>query len=390
MASDTNPVKLKAGADLRGAVRLAVEAVAGVAALTEAVHLNILEKSPGRFLAKPTSFVYRMVQGVNRLVGGGLDAALGRLADADGASGDWQGREPVLAALNGVLGDRLEHGGNPLAIAMAFRREGRPLVHPVPGATGRILILVHGLCMNDLQWLTDNGGHGSLLARERGYTLIYLHYNTGRHIALNGADFAAQIEALLDLWPVPVEELAIIGHSMGGLVARSACAFAEQAQQRWRGKLRRLVTLGSPHHGAPLERGGNWLTLAMGMSSYSAPFARLAKIRSAGITDLRHGSVLREDWQDKDRFAAELAAQFLPLPEGVACFAMAGTVAAEAGRVRDALIGDGLVPLNSALGIAPDLARCLTFSASATLPNTHHMDLLTSPEVARQLLDWLD
>lgn len=357
-------------ADLAGASRLAIDAVTGVTELVEAVHMNVLNKAIGTPAVRPiagiTSLVYRSVKGVTRLVGGSLDAVLGRLVPALGEPADWKGRDAVLAALNGVLGDRLEQSGNPLAIPMRLKPRG------TPGA--RIAVLAHGLCMSDQQWLRDGADHGAMLERELGYTPVYLHYNSGRHISVNGRQFADRLQELVDGWPVPVEEIVIVGHSMGGLVARSACHYGHA----WLGQLRSMVFLGTPHHGAPLERGGNWVHLITDLTPYSAPFSRLAKIRSAGITDLRHGSLLDEDWIGKDRFAHGVLPHALPLPPKVRCFALAGTL----GREHSEL-GDGLVPLASALG-QPGLEM-----AHATVYQTGHMQLLSSPEVGRQLLNWL-
>ena len=122
---------------------------------------------------------------------------------------------------------------------------------------------------------------------------VYLHYNSGRHVSENGREFAALLEQLVAGWPVPVDELVIVGHSMGGLVARSACHHAEAQGQAWLASLTKLVCLGTPHHGAPLERGGRWVDVLLGLSPYVAPFARLGKARSAGITDLRFGNLQR-------------------------------------------------------------------------------------------------
>ena len=131
---------------------------------------------------------------------------------------------------------------------------------------------------------------------------------------------------LLQAWPVPVEELVIVGHSMGGLLARSACHYGQLAGQAWPKHLRQMVFLGTPHHGAPLERGGNWVNVVLELSPYTAALARLAKIRSAGITDLRHGDILDEDWQHGDRFArAKTRKGAVPLPQGVQCFAVGVT-----------------------------------------------------------------
>jgi len=358
------------GTDLAGASRLAIEAVTGVTELVEAVHMNVLNKAIGTPVVRPiagiTSFVYRSVKGVTRLVGGSLDVVLARLVPALGEPAGWKGRDAVLAALNGVLGDRLEQSGNPLAIPMRLH---------VRGPQGpRIAVMAHGLCMNDQQWLRDGADHGAMLERELGYTPVYLHYNSGRHISVNGREFGARLQELVDGWPVPVEEIVIVGHSMGGLLARSACQYGHA----WLGRLRSMVFLGTPHHGAPLERGGNWVHLITDLTPYSAPFSRLAKIRSAGITDLRHGSVRDEDWAGKDRFAHGAAPQPLPLPPKVRCFALAATLGKEHSD-----LGDGLVPLASALG-QPGLDM-----ENATVYQTNHMQLLSSPEAGRQILSWL-
>ena len=366
------------GAALVGASRLAVEAVHGITALVEAVHMQVLQKGVGTPVARPvaavTTLVYRSVHGVTRALGGGIDALLGRLEPA--LAEPWEGRDALLSALNGVLGDRLARTSNPLAIPMSLRVDGAP--------GPRIVVLAHGLCMNDQQWARGGDGHGAALARERGYTAVYLHYNTGLHISENGRALAAQLQALVDGWPVPVEEIAIVGHSMGGLVARSAIGFADAdaTGDSWRTRLRTLVALGSPHHGAPLERGGNWVHHVLELNAYSAPFARLAKLRSAGITDLRHGSVCDADWHNGDRFAhgAALPAM-LALPAGVRCYAVAGRIGA--------LVGDGLVPVDSALGRHADAARCLRFNGEALLSDVDHLDLLSSPAVRAQLLAWL-
>ena len=364
-------------ADLLGVSRLAVDAVAGLTGLVEEVHMTVLGKATARPALRPvagvTALAYRAVKGVTRLVGGGLDAVLGTLAPLLGEQGGWAGRDALLAALNGVLGDRLAATDSPLALPMTLR----PDADAAPCA--RILVLVHGLCMHGRQW-----EHGAF----DGYTVLRLDYNSGRHISINGREFAERLQQTADGWPVPVEEIAIVGHSMGGLVARSACHHAAQAGHGWLAQLRTMVFLGSPHRGAPLERGGNWLQLLTGLSAYSAPFARLAQIRSAGTTDLRHGSLLDEDWRGKDRFAHGALPQALALPLSVRCCALAACIGPP-GDLAGRLAGDGLVPLASALGRHDDPAQALRFDREAVIGETNHMDLLSSPQVRRQLLDWL-
>ena len=243
--------------------------------------------------------------------------------------------------------------------------------------------------MNDLQWNRDGHDHGAALARDLGYTPVYLHYNTGRHVSTNGREFAALLEQLVAEWPAPLGELVIVGHSMGGLVARSACHYGEEARHAWRPKLKKLVCLGTPHHGAPLERGGSWVEAVLGVSRYSAPLARLGRIRSAGVTDLRFGSVLDEDWKGRDRFVVGPDPRGgVELPTGVDCYAIAGTIAVKA---KANLPGDGLVPVPSALGYHEKQAMTLTF----TKPHqwiafaTGHLDLLHRAEVYATLLRWL-
>lgn len=389
--------------DLRGVTRLAIEATRGVTAIVEAMHVTIASGPAilGRPLAAParlgTRLVYAAIHGVTRLVGAGLDLGLAQLAPVLGASAPGGEREAVLGVLNGVLGDYLDEHANPLAIEMRLRHGGAtlPLAPPalraaLPGATGKVVVLVHGLCMTDLQWRRGAHDHGAALARDLGYTPIYLHYNTGRHISTNGRAFAALLEELVAAWPVPIEELVILGHSMGGLVARSACACAEAAGHAWRPRLTTLVTLGSPHHGAPMERGGSWIDLLLGVSPYSAPLGRLGRIRSAGITDLRFGDVEDEHWQGHDRFAyREDRRTQLALPAGVACYAIAGTLAPDP-NARPHPLGDGMVPVDSALGIHPDPERCLAFPDDRRwiAPRTGHLELLAEPVYA-QLAAWL-
>jgi pimeloyl-ACP methyl ester carboxylesterase len=282
---------------------------------------------------------------------------------------------------------------------MTLRREGHPLVlarkdlaKSIPQPGGKILVLVHGLCMNDLQWQRNGHDHGAALATAGGFTPLYLHYNSGQHVSENGHAFAGLLEALLRAWPVPVERLVIVGHSMGGLVARSACHCGQLAGHVWLEHLQQMVFLGTPHHGAPLERGGNWVNVMLEASPYSAALARLAKVRSAGITDLRHGSILDQDWQHGDRFAHTQARKHaVSLPPKVRCYAVGVVIAKTPGDLSEPLLGDGLVPLLSALGQHADKARTLRFPASQRWVGhgMNHLDLLDSPEVCEQLQRWL-
>ena len=386
--------------DLAGLNRLSTDVTAELTDLAEALHNNIA-CSPG-IVGTPmqegsssiAALVYAAVRTVTRLAGGTTDAVLAQRAPVLNKRSSHE-REALLAALNGSVGDYLAATDNPLAITMRLRRNGRPLTlerkalsSRLPPPRDKLLLLVHGLCMNDLQWARKGNDFGAALARDLRYTPIHLHYNSGLHTSSNGRAFAALIEALLQQWPEPLKEFAILAHSMGGLLSRSAYYYGMAAGQAWPQHLRKLVFLGTPHHGALLERGGNWMNLCLGLSPYTAPFARLGKLRSAGVTDLRYGNVLDEDWQGFDRFehTGDLRHQ-VPLPEGVQCYAIAANV----GKKADDLLGDGMVPVDSALGRHEDPGMTLSFAPSRQWVGygMNHWEMLSQPAVYAQIRRWL-
>lgn len=379
----------RSASDLRGVLNLACEATLGVTDVVEKLHHTIQLRHPplGNSHAGQTGgvtgFVYRSIRGTTRLLGKGFDTALTPIAAMLPESSSSTSRDAMVAAINGVYGDHLLMTNNPLAIEMCFRYEGK-LVKPahldaLPGIHGKVLLFVHGLCLSDGHWTREGINRGEALARNLGYTPLYLRYNTGLPIAANGRELARMLDILLREWPQPVTELAIAGHSMGGLVARSACHYGALASHGWLQKLRKLVFIGTPHHGAPLERGGGWVDFTMGLSPYTAPFTNLGKKRSAGINDLRHGSITCDGG-------------FTALPEGVECYAMAASRAKKPGRIHERLIGDGLVPVDSALGRSRDPAMTLEIPVSRQWLGfeTGHIELLWRPEVYARLHDWLE
>lgn len=343
-----------------------------------------------------TGRVYRAIRGAAHGLGTGVDgvlqAVLPLLDDpARAGVGDSPAREAVVAALNGVLGDRLAAMGNALAQPMEMRRAERVL--PLDRAdrlqdtlgpcSPHVLLMVHGLCMNDTQWRRNGHDHTDVLSEALQATPVRLRYNSGLRIAANGRELAQRLERLLDHWPVPPQGITVVGHSMGGLLARSAVHEGCRAQHRWPALVKHLVFLGTPHHGAPLERAGHGADLLLASSPYSAPLARLGRLRSAGITDLRHGHLRHPDEGRPDAP--------LPLPAGVACFGVAACLAPRRGLLAERLVGDGLVPLRSALGEHDEPARRLVFARGSlrVVHRTGHLDLLSSPVVAEQLKQWL-
>ncbi len=404
-----HPLRHLRASDLRALAQLAAEGTEGVTDIVEGVH-----RSVWRTLGAPvgergrtrgiTGFVFRSIRGITRGVGRGLDRGFvwlhRRSAAGDEAKPSTPEREAVLAALNGVMGDRLAARGSSLATPMTFRFRGAPLdgqaLPSMPDATGKVLVLIHGLCMNDLQWRARNDGqvvdHGETLAAELGYTPVHVRYNSGLHISENGRALSAQLEELVAHWPVPIEELTVLAHSMGGLVTRSACHYARQDSLRWPSLLKNIVFLATPHHGAPLERAGNWVDVLLGRSPYAAPFAKLGQLRSAGITDLRYSNLLDEDWQGQDRFERKPDnRRIVPLPEGVACYAIAATTAADREALSNRVLGDGLVLVESALGQHDDVRRSLAIpEANRWIAfRMNHLALLSRPEVGRVVAGWL-
>ena len=412
--------------DLRAAARLAVDATHSVTRIAEGVHRAVLGsmgvpggKTQGQTRGL-TGFVYRTVHGVTALVGKSLEAAFTRLephltAVVD-APPDTPGREAVLAALNGVMGDRLAAHNNPLATPMTLRLNGQPWDHPgqtpettpattpkqkskPPALSSKVLLVIHGLCMNDLQWHTPPGSDGAPavdlgldLSKTLGYTPIYVRYNTGLHTSENGALLSQQLEHLAQHWPPGLVELRVLAHSMGGLVTRSAFHHAQTHDLQWQHKLKAIVFLGTPHHGAPLERAGNWVDVVLGSTPFSRPFARLGHLRSAGITDLRYGQVLATDWEGHDRVRRQPDRRTpCPLPPHVDCFTVAATAARQRSPLSERLLGDGLVPLDSALGHHPDPALQLPFAKNRQyiVYGTHHMQLLSDAAIGAQILHWL-
>ena len=388
--------------DLRGAGRLTIDAITGITHMVESLHRTITRLSgrlgtPNQDRTKGiTGMVYRNIRSVTEVVGDGIDVLLDRLSLKLGEKDSSPGREAVLSALNGVLGDHLVARNNPLAIPMQFRRNGKPLgkqglLEAIQQSNGKLAIMMHGSCMNDLQWNRQGHDHGAALARDLGFVPLYVHYNTGLHISENGRKFSDLLETTLDRSPAPLT-IFIIAHSMGGLVSRSACHYGKKSGHLWMNYLQKIVFLGTPHHGAPLEKGGNWIDTILEISPYSAPFSRLGKIRSCGITDLRYGNVVDDDWTGCDRFGLSGDRRNpVPLPEGVQCYSIAATTGKESNKLADDLMGDGLVTLKSALGRHKNAELNLSFPESHQWVgrNMNHLDLLNHPEVYEIMKQWL-
>ena len=396
--------------EVRAVGHLGGRAVGAVASWVEDVHRTVAGRAFAALgpMGLPVRQVHDVVTGgsysavraTSQSVGDVAGAVAARLAGSEPVSGSAAGGQAV-AALDALFGDRLEVDGSPLALAMALRcggrdvaLEGDALREAFPNATGRVVLLVHGLAETDLAWVgRDDAGEPWSYAHAldpHGWTGVALRYNTGRRIAANGVSLAALLAELVELWPVPVTDVALIGHSMGGLVIRSACAHGEMAEQRWLGLLRSCVYLGSPHHGASLERGVNVLGWLLNPLVGARPVASLLRIRSAGIKDLRYGLVTHDGWKEDDVDGLLTGAG-----SDVALLASCRhhLVAAHLGRSERhpaaLLLGDLLVTPGSALGLGHRKVVALDPCERTTLPGTHHFGLLKDRRVAEALVGWL-
>jgi pimeloyl-ACP methyl ester carboxylesterase len=311
----------------------------------------------------------------------------------------------TLSAINGFWGDRLAEQRAALAPALTLRaHDGRlrrlpgNVVHDVTAPTGKLVIFAHGLCENERYWWFGAEKHwgdpavtyGSLLREERGWTPLYVHYNSGLHISENGRLLAGYLETLVEKWPVPVTEIALVGHSMGGLIARSAAHAAADHNLVWVDALRHVVGLGAPHLGAPLERWVNAGTHAMARLPETRPIATWLNRRSVGIKDLRYGSIVDADWagvDPDDRLDRCTPGSLLP---GVAYSMVSATLSEKPDGV---FAHDLFVEHVSAHGTGrPNATRRMEFEVDRLvhLGRRTHFHLLSDPVVYQRMRSWLD
>jgi pimeloyl-ACP methyl ester carboxylesterase len=315
----------------------------------------------------------------------------------------------VLAILNGSHGDLIEREAPALALAMTVRQAGRevPLDRAAvraafPDAGDRLVVFLHGLTESERAWgykaVQHHGRpgvtYGSLLRRDLGLTPVYLRYNTGLHISDNGRHLDVLLARLVDAWPLPVQDLVLIGHSIGGLVARSAlhqAAGGTAAGRTWTTLVRDTVTLGTPHLGAPLERAAHAATHMLARLPETRPLARVLATRSVGIKDLRRGTIVADDWAGRDLDAPRRGRHTrVPLHDSARHFVVLATLTRDpAARVAE-VVGDLLVPPRSACGDTGDTTR-LAFPPGHVhrVGGLHHLDLLNDPRVYEQIHRWL-
>ena len=305
-----------------------------------------------------------------------------------------------ISFVNGYVGDYLRARDNGLAIEMAFYRAGRllpltriALARAYPDATPNICILVHGLACSESTWMfadpdapEHETSYGELLQRDLGYTPFYLRYNTGLPIADNGKRLAELLGQLLANYPVDVGNIVLIGHSMGGLVIRSACHYATSAEMAWVEQVRQVFYLGTPHEGAPLVKIGH---AAMDtLHAIPDPVTRLIgdviNVTSQGIKDLRDGTFI-----DDDDLAAAAQEGHVPCLPHASHHMIVGSLGNGPDHPAAILLGDGLVSVSAAHaksghseGKAPDNHH-IRF-----IPQMSHLRLTRDMQVYEQIRDW--
>jgi pimeloyl-ACP methyl ester carboxylesterase len=392
---------------------LAGRTLAGAGTMVRDLHMAVAERAftavgPG---GTPARVVH---DGVAEALHGGVRTALAALprgasaafARATHDEGPALGQSPrgslALAALNAYIGDALVARDSPLALAMTLRHRGEDLplepdalARALPDAGPRLAIFVHGLGETDASWRlradAQQPAYGARLRRDLGHTPIELRYNTGLHISDNGRALAALLEELHEAWPVAVEEIVLVGHSMGGLVARSACHYASVEDHAWTSAVRHVFCLGSPHLGAPLEKGVNALNWALGRVPETRPLANLLGVRSAGIKDLRYGACVEEDWCDCD--PDELLTDRchdVPLLPGARFYFVAATLSRRPGDPLGVILGDLLVRVPSASGEGRRRRVGFAIEDGRRLGGLTHFDLLNHSAVYDQIRAWIE
>src|SRR3954468_17192735 len=329
-----------------------------------------------------SSGVYAGLKGAARITGRAAGAAVGGRGRALSVTPTGAA---VVAVPTGLRGDVLERERNALAQPMCIRVHGRPVAPAdFPDAGPRVVVFLHGLFETEYSW--GRHPYGARLARDLGVTPVYVRFNTGRHISENGRSLAGLLDTLVVDWPVKIEQIALVGHSMGGLVARSACHHGGD----WAPLVRHTVSLGTPHTGAPLESAVHYAATALGVVGETRPFAGFLRRRSAGIRDLRSGSLVDEDWRGRDPEALRAAAcREVPLLEGATHHFVAATITTSADHPIARLVGDWLVLAPSASGRSRTRVIGFEDENGAHVGGAHHLALLNHPAVYEHLREWL-
>lgn len=332
-----------------------------------------------------TGLVYRAIRNSFAAVSGSVGRValqLDQVAGEQGQASD--GWLPVRAAINGVCGDALEEAGNPLAQPLRIASRG--------GVTesSTLVLFAHGLCMSERGWQRGSFAEfEAWCADELGAATAHLRYNTGRRISTNAAELSALLEDLVEA--EAVKRLILVGHSMGGLLYRSACHQAREAEHCWPQVVTHVAMLGSPHNGSPWERLGNHANRLLKFSPYTLPLATFGDIRSSGIKDLRHGNLLASDWSAVDPDHRHDPREPVPLLDTAQHMVLAATRSEQVPYHQWEARDDMLVPVASALGMSLNPNRHLSHPRlkREVIPNLDHLNMMGDERVWELLREWI-
>lgn len=302
------------------------------------------------------------------------------------------------AVLNGVIGDYLVEQNNPLAIDMGFYHGGQPLTLPhsdIP-LTNKVVVLLHGLTNLESIWdLKENEpentakplssvNYGTYLQRDFGYTPLFLRYNTGLPIEENGKQFAQLMDALMAVYPQPIDEIILVGFSMGGLLMRYAQKNAMTNQADWLSKVTQCFYLGTPHEGSYFERFGHLASSVVRSipKTYINHWADWIDVRSSGIQDLKHGLVHLSHNDVAQEESQGVCGSFYPQAQH---YFVSGSLSQDTDSVFNKLFGDALVSKNSAYPpSAPQDSQSSHFDGIPHIPLAH------SDKVYQQIKQWIE
>ncbi len=400
---------------MRAAGRLATRTLADTVSQVEQVHRAVTARAfaltapatlPVRIVHQGVATgTYAVIRGAVLVAGHAISELVGVATRSTRPAGSTPRSNLAQAVLNATLGSELADQGSPLAIQMAIRHARSDVVSrsdtlevAFPGATSKVAVFIHGLGETEESWRLHADRHGdgtestygSRLAHELDYTPVYLRYNTGLHISENGQHLATLLDEFVAASPVPVAELILVCHSMGGLVARSACHYAQQRRHSWVSTLRHVFYLGTPHLGAGLEQWVSRFSDVLRRLDESRPLASILDRRSAGIKDLHAGYLLDDDWRE-ERPAPGRQPSDVPLIPGVNHYAVSATVTTSRRNPLGRFVGDLLVQPASARGQSNRGGQML-FTADHTrhFGGMHHFTLLNHPMVYEAIREWLD
>ncbi len=402
MATTTRPAAAR-GPGLFDALALlsevADELVVRTARDTHLAVAERLEDLTRHVTGAPSGLPQLMHRGIAGAVYGGLGLGLRATSKGLGAVGaaglgprleDGGRGRFVSSAVNGLIGDRLVRERPHLAISMAVRSHGRDvpldpegLAAAFPAPTGRLVVFMHGLCENEAYWNKNRAEvgttYGEALAA-RGWTPVFLRGNTGLPLRENGVALAALLQQLVEAWPVEVTRISLVGHSMGGLIMRAAAAVvagedagpATGPATAWAARVSDVITLGTPHLGAPIARGIGHGSRRMARFPETSAFGRILDQRSVGVHDLVEG----------------LAEDVPPLPHARYRL-VAATVTGSPRHPVGQVVGDYLVRVPSAYGRDRNGAELFPGADVLHVGRTDHFGLLNHPDVHRAMRDWL-